>query len=248
LAATFSFVENSTGVDPRARRKTHCPLRPDSLAWRGVTKIKLICFDCDSTLSSIEGIDELARVRGPETFAAVEAMTNDAMNGKIAVEAVFGKRLEIIKPDRASVEAVGRRYVETIEPTAKSTFAALREQGWTLVILSGGFRQAIAPLAAVLGVTRVEAVDLFFNADGSYVGYDTDYPTTRSGGKPEMIARLKKEMSPERTVMIGDGVSDLEARPVVDRFIGFGRYTVRPKVQAGAHAFITSLADLPALL
>ena len=41
--------------------------------------MKLICFDCDSTLSAIEGIDELARVRGPEVFARVEAMTHDAM-------------------------------------------------------------------------------------------------------------------------------------------------------------------------
>lgn len=213
-----------------------------------MTHTKLICFDCDSTLSAIEGIDELARVRGPETFAAVEAMTNDAMNGKIAVEAVFGRRLEIIQPSRAHVEAIGRRYVETIEPTAKSTIAALRDDGWTVLILSGGFRPVIAPLAEVLGVKRIEAVDLFFDAAGNYRGYDTNYPTTRSGGKPEVIARLKAELKPAQTVMIGDGASDLEAKPVVDRFIGFGRYTARPKVQAGADAFIYSLADLLALV
>ena len=213
-----------------------------------MTQPKLICFDCDSTLSAIEGIDELARARGPETFAAVEAMTNDAMNGKIPVEAVFGRRLEIIQPTRAHVDAIGRRYIETIEPTARSTVAALVERGWTVVILSGGFRPVIAPLAAVLGIERVEAVDLFFDDAGNYRGYDTDYPTTRSGGKPEVIVRLKEEFHPSQTVMIGDGASDLEARPVVDRFIGFGRYTIRPKVQAGADAFIFSLADLLPLL
>jgi phosphoserine phosphatase len=209
-----------------------------------VTKTKLICFDCDSTLSAIEGIDELARACGPEVFARVEAMTNDAMNGKIPVEAVFGRRLEIIRPSRANVEAIGRRYIETIEPTAKSTLAALVARGWTPVILSGGFRPVIAPLAAELGVTRIEAVDLFFHADGSYRGYDENYPTTRSGGKPEVVLQLKKELQAVQTVMIGDGVSDLETKPVVDQFIGFGRYTVRPKVQAGAHAFIRSLDEL----
>lgn len=213
-----------------------------------MTTTQLICFDCDSTLSAIEGIDELARIRGPETFAAVEAMTNDAMNGKLPVEAVFGRRLEIIQPSRAQVDAIGRRYVETIEPTAKATIAALRERGWTVVILSGGFRPVIAPLAGVLGVGRIEAVDLFFDAAGNYQGYDTHYPTTRSGGKPEVIVRLKAELKPARTIMIGDGVSDLETKPVVDRFIGFGRYTVRPKVQAGADAFIYSLAELLALI
>lgn len=243
----MAFFWPVTGAGPNPR-KTRCPLRVRRLACRAVTTTKLICFDCDSTLSAIEGIDELARARGPETFAAVEAMTNDAMNGKIAVEAVFGRRLEIIQPTRENVAAIGRRYIETIEPTAKATIAALAARGWTVVILSGGFRPLIAPLAAVLGVTRIEAVDLFFDAAGNYRGYDTDYPTTRSGGKPEVIARLKKEFQPSQTVMIGDGASDLEAKPVVDRFIGFGRYTVRPKVQAGADAFVFSLADLLPLL
>lgn len=213
-----------------------------------MTPTKLICFDCDSTLSAIEGIDELARVRGPKVFAEVEAMTNDAMNGKIPVEAVFGRRLEIIQPRRADVEAIGRRYIETIEPTAKSTVAVLQERGWTVVIVSGGFRPVIAPLAAVLQVSRVEAVDLFFDAAGNYRSFDEKFPTTRSGGKPEVISQLKAELRPAQTVMVGDGVSDLEAKPVVDRFIGFGRYTVRPKVQAGAHAFVHSLADVLALV
>ena len=210
--------------------------------------IQLICFDCDSTLSAIEGIDELARVRGPEIFAQVEAMTNDAMNGKLPVEAVFGRRLEIIQPRRADVVAVGRRYVETVEPTAKETMAALVARGWTPVILSGGFRAAIQPLADFLGIKRVEAVDLFFQDDGRYRGYAADYPTTRSGGKPAVIAQLKQEFQPARVVMVGDGASDLEAKPAVDGFIGFGRYLAREKVRAGADAFIYSLAELPALL
>lgn len=213
-----------------------------------MTNTKLICFDCDSTLSAIEGIDELARVRGPEVFAEVEAMTNEAMNGKIPVEAVFGRRLDIIQPSRADVAAIGQRYIDTIEPTAKSTIAALMERGWTVVILSGGFRPIIAPLAHVLGVSRIEAVDLFFDATGKFQGYDTAYPTTRSGGKPQVITELKQQLRPVQTVMVGDGVSDLEAKPVVDRFIGFGRYTVRSKVQAGADAFIYSLADLVTLV
>jgi phosphoserine phosphatase len=211
-------------------------------------ELKLICFDCDSTLSAIEGVDELARVRGPEIFAQVEAMTNEAMNGLLAVEQVFARRLEIIQPTRANAEAIGRRYVETVEPTAVQTVALLKARGWTPLIVSGGFRPIIAPLAAFLGIARIEAVDLFFQADGTYQGYDAAYPTTRSGGKPAVIARLRQELLPDRVVMIGDGVSDLEAKPVVDRFIGFGRYTTRPKVRAEAHAFITSLDQLPALL
>src|SRR5262245_42564126 len=209
---------------------------------------QLIFLDCDSTLSAIEGIDELARVRGPETFAKVEAMTRDAMEAKIHVEDVFVRRLDIIRPSRANVAADGQLYIQQVEPTAKATVAQLKAAGWTPLILSGGFRQAIEPLAEYLGIARIEAVDLRFDAKGEYAGFDSKYPTTRSGGKPARIAELKKELKPARTVMVGDGASDLETKPEVDLFVGFGRYTPRDKVRAGAAVFLNSLGDLPAAL
>jgi phosphoserine phosphatase len=212
------------------------------------TPLKLIVFDCDSTLSAIEGIDELGRAGGPEMFAKIEAMTNDAMNGKISVEAIFGRRLEIIRPSAADVAAVGRQYIDTVEPTAAITLDKLRAAGWTPLILSGGFRNAIRPLADFLGIERVEAVDLSFDASGRYAGFDEAYPTTRSGGKPEVIRALKNELRPDRVVMVGDGVSDLETKPEVDLFVGFGRYVAREKVRAGAGRFVSSLAELPALV
>jgi phosphoserine phosphatase len=210
--------------------------------------LKLIIFDCDSTLSAIEGIDELGRARGPEVFARVEAMTHDAMNGKISVESVFGERLRIIRPRVLDVAAVGRQYIDTVEPTAAATLAALRAAGWTPMILSGGFRNAIRPLADHLGIERVEAVDLYFDEAGGYAGFDEAYPTTRSGGKPEVVRALKTELKPARVVMVGDGVSDLETAPEVDLFIGFGRYVAREKVRAQAARFVLSLNEIPALV
>lgn len=214
----------------------------------GNSSTKLLCFDCDSTLSAIEGVDELARLRGPAVYAEVEAQTAAAMEGRISVESVFGRRLAIIRPGRADAEAIGRLYLEHIEPTAADTVAAARAAGWTPVILSGGFRPCIAPLATHLGIERVEAVDLYFDSAGHYTGFDEHYPTTRSGGKPVAIAALRRELQPVRTVMVGDGVSDLETRDEVDLFIGFGRYAERAKVKAGAHAYIKSLSELLPLL
>jgi len=210
--------------------------------------LKLICFDCDTTLSSIEGIDELARLRGPEVFARVEALTSEAMNGAVRMEEVFGRRMEIVRPGAREVEAVGRRYVATVEPTAKATIAELARKGWTPVIISGGFRQTIRPLADYLGVPRIEAVDLYFSGDGSYAGYATDFPTTRSGGKAEVIALLRAEYGPERVVMVGDGASDLETLASVDLFVGYGGFVTREKVRREAPAFVTSLSAIPALV
>ena len=209
---------------------------------------KLICLDCDSTLSAIEGVDELARLRGPAVLAEVAAMTNDAMDGKIPLESVFARRLEIIRPGRAETEAVGRQYIREIEPDARATVAALKAAGWTPVIVSAGYTQAIEPLAKLLGIDRIEAVRLDFDAAGAYAGFDAAHPATRKGGKPEIVRALRAEFRPVRTVAVGDGVSDLETKDEVDLFVGFGRYAERAKVKAGAHAFIKSLADLPPLL
>lgn len=207
--------------------------------------MKLVCFDCDSTLSGIEGIDELGRGCEPRVFAQIEAMTRDAMDGRIAVEAVFAKRLELIRPSRSAVEAVGKKYLATVEPTAEAALSALTLAGWTPAIISGGFTAAIQPLAEHLGVEIVEAVPLLFGEDGEYLDFGRAFPAARSGGKAEVVRQLKHRLAPTRVVMVGDGVSDLEAKPEVDLFVGFGRYAVRERVKREADAFITSLADLP---
>lgn len=209
---------------------------------------KLICFDCDSTLSAIEGVDELARFRGPDCFARVEEMTRDAMEGRIALDEVFGRRLEMIRPTAEEMARVGAHYIAAVEPTARATIQQLRASGWRPVIVSGGYTPAIAPLAAFLGIEQIEAVKVHFDAQGDYLGYDAAHPAARRGGKPEILQRLRREFNPTRSVVVGDGVSDLETREVVDLFVGFGRYAERASVKAGASAYIYCLDQLPLLI
>jgi phosphoserine phosphatase len=205
---------------------------------------KLLLLDCDSTLSSIEGIDELGRLRGHETFKAVEDMTNAAMNGGTPMEAIFAKRLGIIKPTAAELAAIGAKYIATVEPTAVASLAQLRAAGWRIAIVSGGFTQAIRPLADFLGIDRVEAVTLKFHADGTYAGFDDSCPTCKTKGKNVVARRLRAEYQAGHVVMVGDGASDLEVKGDADLVVGFGRYVQRPKVVAGADKFVHSLAEL----
>ncbi len=209
---------------------------------------KLLLLDCDSTLSAIEGIDELGRLRGPEVFKAVEDMTNAAMNGGTPMEAIFAKRLDMIKPTLAECEAIASKYIAHIEPTAVASLKQLRQAGWTIVIVSGGFTQIIQPLAKILGIDRVEAVVLKFHADGSYAGYDESCPTSKTKGKNAVARKLRDEFKADRVIMVGDGASDLEVKGDADRIIGFGRYAERAKVKAGADAFIYALSDLAAVI
>ncbi|MDB4544897.1 HAD-IB family phosphatase, partial [Akkermansiaceae bacterium] len=108
---------------------------------------KLIAFDCDSTLSAIEGIDELARLAGDDVFRQVEDLTNQAMNGEIPIEEIFERRLELIRPTRQQCDEIGKQYLDAIEPTAQETIFKLKESGWECIIISGGFVACIEPLA-----------------------------------------------------------------------------------------------------
>ncbi len=219
---------------------------------RGVTlpiQDKVIFFDCDSTISSVEGIDELARAATPELHAEVERLTLEAMEGRISVESVFGKRLKIIRPTRESVEALAELYLQTLTPGLEKAIALLQERGWSLGILSGGFRQAILPLGCRFDAVDVGAVDLFFDDAGAYTGFDERFPTTRSGGKPEYLSAWRVRHPEVKTlVMVGDGVSDLETRPVVDLFIGYGGVVDREKVREGSEFFVLDHSEIPAIL
>ncbi len=213
-----------------------------------MTPTKLVLLDCDSTLSAIEGIDELGRLRGAETYSAVEAMTREAMEGGTSMESVFARRLDLIRPTSEELASIGSLYIAHVEPTAKASIAQLQGEGWTVAIVSGGFTQAIRPLADYLGVTTVEAVVLKFDERGCYAGFEEDCPTARTRGKNRVAQRLTGTLAATKTVMVGDGASDLEVKGDVDYVIGFGRYAVREKVKAGADAFIMSLSELPAIL
>ena len=208
-----------------------------------IPKAKLLFIDCDSTLSAIEGIDELARLSNPAIFSEVVALTNAAMNGDLPLDEVFGKRMEIIRPDKSMAEEVARLYIDHIVPGAREFIEAAISKNWIPVILSGGFEPLIRPLANLLGIHHVEAVPIFFNECGTYAGYGTDFPTTRNHGKNEIINEWKRATLPARVMMIGDGISDLETKPDVDLMVGFGGIISREKVKLGADIWLENLTE-----
>ncbi len=209
---------------------------------------KLLFIDCDSTLSTIEGIDELARARGDEVFNKVVELTHAAMNGEVPIDEVFPRRMEMIRPDKALCDRIAQLYIDTVVPGAAELIAEMKDSGWLPVILSGGFAPLIQPLAAQLGISHVEAVPLYFHEDGSYKGYGSDYPTTRNLGKNEVIREWKEAMLPQNVIMIGDGFSDLETKPDVDMFIGFGGVVARAKVKSDCDYWLADMRDREVML
>ncbi|HEX8153460.1 MAG TPA: HAD-IB family phosphatase [Thermoanaerobaculia bacterium] len=203
-------------------------------------KYRFVFFDVDSTLVTIEGIDVLAD-NNPE----IARLTDAAMNGEIALDEVYGKRLEIIRPTRAAVEALGQRYIASLVDGVRETFDALRGAGVQIHLVTAGIAQAIAPLAEHLGIAAraVHAVNLTFDDAGHYVDFDRRSFLTRSGGK-ELVVRDVRARAHGKAAFVGDGVSDLEAAPAVDLFVGFGGVAVRERVKENAAAFAVTFDEV----
>jgi phosphoserine phosphatase len=219
----------------------------------------LIFFDCDSTLSSIEGIDELAKFKGKEQRVAV--LTQKAMDGDLDLAEVYGKRLQAIRPTRGQLKAIEERYYETLVPDAQAVLDALRFLGKQVFIISGGLAEPVRGLGVRLGVQpeNIRAVELEYNQlsgdwwryyepsernHQTYLDYD-EGPLTVSSGKPTIVRELANGKR-GRKMMIGDGASDLATRPVVDLFVGFGGVVARQKVRDEADVFVSvnSLAPI----
>jgi phosphoserine phosphatase len=198
-------------------------------------RFRSVVFDCDSTLVRIEGIDELAG----DLKADVQRLTDLAMDGQMPLEEVYGERLRMIRPTRSQVEAIGYSYIEALVDDARESVAELLRLGVDVRIISGGLLPPVLAVAKELGIAadRVAAVAIEFDADGAYSHFDTRSPLARSGGKREVVSGWGL---PRPSLMVGDGVTDLEARPAVDAFAAFVGVVNRPGIAAAADHVISS--------
>ena len=186
-----------------------------------------VAFDCDSTLSDMEGVEALAKEEHAEE---VRRLTDAAMAGELRLEEAFGRRLDLVRPSRGELDDVGRAYVEKLLPNAALLIRALRSLEKRIVIVSGGLLPAVRRLATELGVDETFAVDVRFDADGRYADFDRASPLARAGGKGVVLEALARRGRTGGLALVGDGATDLEAAPVVDRFIAFGGVVRRAQV------------------
>ena len=203
---------------------------------------RTVVFDCDSTLSAIEGVDELAGARRAE----VAALTDAAMRGEIPLEDVYGRRLALIQPTRAQVEALGARYVDTLVPDARAVVGALRGAGVAVRVMSGGLHPAVLAVATALGLAPgdVGAVPVTFDDEGRYADFDAASPLARAGGKLALLAEWRRSL-PGPVMLVGDGATDLEAAPAADLFVAFAGVADRAAVTAQAPVVIRANSLAP---
>jgi phosphoserine phosphatase len=208
-----------------------------------VSRFNSIVFDVDSTLSGVEGIDWLAAQRGPEIAAWSAGLTERAMEGEIPIEAVYAERMRIVKPSLPEIQQLGKVYVDRIAAGAAETIGALRAHDIKVVMISGGLREAILPLAGKLGVgeENVYGVSVFFDEQGRYAGFDDASLLTRQTGKRTTVGQMDLKGP---ILAVGDGMTDCEIKPVVQGFAAFTGFTRREAVIERADYVIETFDQL----
>ena len=116
-------------------------------------KYRLIFFDVDSTLVTIEGIDVLAE-GNPEIVRLTEA----AMNGEIPLDEVYARRLEMIRPNRAAIDKLAKRYLESIVDGAPETIAALKKAGCIIHLVTAAHNSGLAAAVVPTGTASSAAL------------------------------------------------------------------------------------------
>ncbi|MBY0488787.1 MAG: HAD-IB family phosphatase [Gemmatimonadaceae bacterium] len=210
-------------------------------------RFKTVVFDVDSTLAAIEGIDWLAQLRGPEVAAESAALTEQAMNGELPIDAVYTRRLERIRPTAGELLSLADAYNKAMQPGVVELINALHSARVHVHLLSGGLRPSIMPMAIRLGIQghRVHAVSLARDVDGTFSKLDGDQPLATQRGKPLVVQQLALR---KPIVMIGDGSTDAAVRGVVDEFIAYTGVARREAVVKVADHEAKSFSELDELL
>ena len=210
-----------------------------------------VIFDCDSTLSTVEGIDVLAESLG---FAdEVASLTNAAMAGEVELNAVYAERLRMLRPSKQAVAALRSAYKNNIVVDADRVVRDLLSVGVQVYVVSGGLADPVTDFAVSLGIdsVNVRAVEARHDSlsgewwrsdqgpvDQEYAGFD-EGALTRTDGKAEIIAELLA-VTEGPALLVGDGASDMEAAVAVDLFVGFGGVVHRQVVADNAPIYVSS--------
>ena len=196
---------------------------------RRFADLKLLAMDMDSTLITIECIDELGDMAGKK--AEIAAITAQAMRGEIAYPESLRRRVAAI----AGLEeaALARVYEERLRltPGADALIAACKKHSVKLLLVSGGFTFFTERLRERLGIDHTISNVLEVKRGrltGALVGNIVD-----ADAKAAKFRAVVKELnaSKDQTVAIGDGANDLKMMAEAGISIAF---RAKPVVRAQA--------------
>jgi phosphoserine phosphatase len=175
---------------------------------RRLSDFKLLVMDMDSTLITIETIDELADLVGRK--AEVAAVTAQAMRGEIEYDESLRRRVAVLKGLPES--ALEQLYTERVRlsPGAERLIEGVKKAGLKILLVSGGFTHITDRLKTRLGLDYVRSNTLAVK-DGTLTG-ELVGRIVNADGKREALLAARDEIGAtrEQIIAIGDGANDLK--------------------------------------
>lgn len=226
-------------IELREATQLDINLLPESFIGKDV---KLVISDMDSTLISIECIDEIADMNGIKPQVAT--ITEAAMRGELRFEESLTKRVALLKGlNPSALETVYNQRLE-LNPGAKELLAGLKQNSIKFALVSGGFtyftdrlKQELNLDFAHANTLKVENNQLVGEVVGKIVGAEA---------KAEYLLELceKLNINPSQTIAVGDGANDLKMMEVAGLSVAF---RAKPTVQDQADCAL-NFSGLDAML
>lgn len=214
-------------------------------AGRTLADFKLVAMDMDSTLITIECIDEIADMQGLKPQVA--AITEAAMRGELDFSESLNRRVALLAGLDAS--ALQRVYDERLDISmgGEAMLQAVRAAGLTTLLVSGGFTFFTDRLKPRLGLDHTHA-NVLEVVDGKLTGrvlggiVDADE-------KKRTVERVCAELgiAPAQAIVMGDGANDLKMMGIAGLSVAFRAKPV-VRAQAGAALNFSGLDGLLTIL
>lgn len=194
-----------------------------------LSEFKLVAMDMDSTLITIECIDEIADMQGLKP--QVSAITEAAMRGEIEFRESLTRRVALLEGLDAS--ALQRVYDERLRlsPGAEKMLAAVKEAGLKTLLVSGGFTFFTDRMKTRLGLDYTHSNTLEI-VDGKLTGKVIN-GIVDAEEKMRTVERVCAELdiSPAQAIVMGDGANDLQMMDIAGLSVAF---RAKPVVRAQA--------------
>ena len=145
--------------------------------WQLTEPLDAVIFDCDGTLSRIEGIDELARHNG--VGERVIALTEEAMSHTGITPEIFHERLKLVDPTKQQLEALGQTYYDDQSQDAATVvdvFHALNKTVYCNIelVTNASFERLCRSVRSSNNSVYL-AVEVQFDKEGRYRDFDHDF-------------------------------------------------------------------------
>ena len=209
-----------------------------------------IFIDFDSTLTKVEGLDELANIafvgnpNRASVVAEIARLTDLGMAGEISFGESLRRRVQLLSANRSHISELAEFLTAKISDSFLRNQAFLREYQTQIYIISGGFREFILPVTNQLGIleSHVFANSFVFDEQGNIIGIDKENPLANDSGKIEILKKLNLN---GEILVIGDGFTDYELRKcgLATEFYAFTENVSRPNVVAVADFVVRSFDE-----